>query len=107
MTEVAKVSGHCGVQVSQIHAAAMVKLRASLKHLREGAEVYQAFAGALRTPERHQPKDGSMMASTGSDKTMNMVRRTEQHTKPRTIHSCNFRYAGGYRRECTCADCLA
>jgi len=40
-----------------------------------------------------------MMASTGSDKTMNMVRRTEQHTKPRTIHSCNFRYAGRLSNE--------
>ena len=40
-----------------------------------------------------------MMASAGSDKTMNAVRRTEQHPKPRTIHSCNFRYAGRLSNE--------
>ena len=39
MTEVAKVVGIAVSRVSQIHAAAMVKLRASLKHLRQGDAV--------------------------------------------------------------------
>jgi RNA polymerase sigma factor for flagellar operon FliA len=55
MTEVAKVVGIAVSRVSQIHAAAMVKLRASLKHLREGAEVVPSHLQApCRTPERHQ-----------------------------------------------------
>jgi flagellar motor switch protein FliM len=40
-----------------------------------------------------------MIASTGSDMTMNTARRSEQHPKPRTIHSCNFRYAGRLSNE--------
>jgi flagellar motor switch protein FliM len=39
-----------------------------------------------------------MTASTGSDMTMNTA-RSEQHPKPRTIHSCNFRYAGRLSNE--------
>jgi RNA polymerase sigma factor for flagellar operon FliA len=39
MMEVAKIVGIAVSRVSQIHAAAMVKLRASLPHLREGAAV--------------------------------------------------------------------
>jgi len=40
-----------------------------------------------------------MTASAGSDKTINTARRSEQHPKPRTIHSCNFRYAGRLSNE--------
>jgi flagellar motor switch protein FliM len=40
-----------------------------------------------------------MTASAGSDKTMNTAGRSEQHPKPRTIHSCNFRYAGRLSNE--------
>jgi RNA polymerase sigma factor for flagellar operon FliA len=39
MMEVSKIVGIAVSRVSQIHAAAMVKLRASLQHLREGAAV--------------------------------------------------------------------
>ena len=39
MMEVSKIVGIAVSRVSQIHAAAMVKLRASLHHLREGAAV--------------------------------------------------------------------
>ena len=39
MMEVSKVVGIAVSRVSQIHAAAMVKLRASLQHLRDGATV--------------------------------------------------------------------
>ena len=31
--------------------------------------------------------------------TMNTAGRSEQHPKPRTIHSCNFRYAGRLSNE--------
>jgi flagellar motor switch protein FliM len=40
-----------------------------------------------------------MTASAGSDMTMNTAGRSEQHPKPRTIHSCNFRYAGRLSNE--------
>ena len=40
-----------------------------------------------------------MTASAGSDKTMDTASRSEQHPKPRTIHSCNFRYAGRLSNE--------
>jgi len=40
-----------------------------------------------------------MTASAGSDKTMNTAMKSEQHAKPRTIHSCNFRYAGRLSNE--------
>jgi flagellar motor switch protein FliM len=40
-----------------------------------------------------------MTASAGSDMTMNTARPSEQHPKPRTIHSCNFRYAGRLSNE--------
>ena len=40
-----------------------------------------------------------MTALAGSDMTMNTAGRSEQHPKPRTIHSCNFRYAGRLSNE--------
>jgi flagellar motor switch protein FliM len=40
-----------------------------------------------------------MTASAGSDKTLNAARMNEQHSRPRTIHSCNFRYAGRLSNE--------
>jgi flagellar motor switch protein FliM len=40
-----------------------------------------------------------MTASAGSDMTMNTASRSEPHLKPRTIHSCNFRYAGRLSNE--------
>jgi flagellar motor switch protein FliM len=40
-----------------------------------------------------------MTALAGSDMTMNKAGRSEQHSKPRTIHSCNFRYAGRLSNE--------
>ena len=40
-----------------------------------------------------------MTALAGSDRTMNKAGRSEQHPKPRTIHSCNFRYAGRLSNE--------
>ena len=40
-----------------------------------------------------------MTTSAGSDMTMNTAMRSEQHPKPRTIHSCNFRYAGRLSNE--------
>jgi len=40
-----------------------------------------------------------MTALAGSDRTMNKAGRSEQHSKPRSIHSCNFRYAGRLSNE--------
>ena len=40
-----------------------------------------------------------MTIQAGSDKTMNTARRSEQPPRPRTIHSCNFRYAGRLSNE--------
>jgi flagellar motor switch protein FliM len=40
-----------------------------------------------------------MTVSAGSDETMNTAMKSEQHPKPRTIHSCNFRYAGRLSNE--------
>ena len=55
MMEVSKIVGIAVSRVSQIHAGAMVKLRASLKHLREGAEVKpNRLQAACRAPESHQ-----------------------------------------------------
>jgi RNA polymerase sigma factor FliA len=60
MKEVSKVIGIAVSRVSQIHAAAMVKLNASLKHLREGAAPPPQWPqvtcrSAVSQPFRQQP----------------------------------------------------
>ena len=56
MMEVSKIVGIAVSRVSQIHAAAMVKLRASLPHLREGAA-----AKPNRLPASYQNTEGRQL----------------------------------------------
>jgi DNA-directed RNA polymerase sigma subunit (sigma70/sigma32) len=60
MKEISQVVGIVVSRVSQIHAAAMVKLRASLSHLREGAtppisRMQAVCQGADHRQARRQP----------------------------------------------------
>jgi len=55
MKEISKVVGIVVSRVSQIHAAAMIKLRASLSHLHEGAATpTNSLQPALHSAENHQ-----------------------------------------------------
>jgi RNA polymerase sigma factor for flagellar operon FliA len=55
MKEVSRVVGIAVSRVSQIHAAAMVKLRASLRHLREGAaELPHSLLAVCQNPRGQQ-----------------------------------------------------
>ena len=58
-------------RVSQIHAAAMLKLRVSLAHLREAQRPQALCSGKLlKVPILQQPRDPAMTTASGSEETM-------------------------------------
>ena len=96
MKEVSEVVGIAVSRVSQIHAAAMLKLRVSLAHLRQEQRRPRHLCRQLLTLPIPQSLEHSHDHSVRIEETMT---KNSIQTKPRTIQSCNFRYAGRLSNE--------